>query len=143
MFNFFEERFGSNGFTGEHLWLGHLGQFFIVLSFCASLLSFISYFAAEFSQVQANEKSWRRIARVSFLTHGSAVMGIFVLLFIMILNHWFEYHYAWRHSSTTLPIKYIVSSFWEGQEGSFLLWQFWLVVQGTVGIFVLKKYKIR
>ena len=143
MLKFFSERFGSNGFAGEHLWLGHLGHLFIVYSFAASILAFISYFAAEFSENEQGEKSWRRLARIAFLSHGSAVIGIFVLLFIMILNHRFEYHYAWRHSSTELPVKYIISSFWEGQEGSFLLWQFWLVVQGAVGILALKKYENR
>ena len=141
MLQFFSERFGANGFQGEKLWLGHLGQFFIVLSFCAALLSFISYFTAEFSKDPEKESSWRRLARAAFITHGASVIGIFVLLFVMILNHMFEYHYAWRHSSTELPLKYIISSFWEGQEGSFLLWQFWLVVQGCVGIWVLKKYE--
>ena len=138
---FFTERFGANGFKGEKLWLGHLGQFLIVLSFCASLLSFISYFTAEFSKDPGKEKSWRKLARAAFITHGASVLGIFVLLFIMIVNHMFEYHYAWRHSSTELPVKYIISSFWEGQEGSFLLWQFWLVVQGCIGILVLKKFE--
>ena len=53
-----------------------------------------------------------------------------------------EYHYACTSTITTeLPLKYIISSFWEGQEGSFLLWQFWLVVLGTVGIFTLKNYE--
>ena len=141
MLQFFSERFGANGFLGEKLWLGHLGQFFIVLSFCAALLSFISYFTAEFTEDPLKEKSWRKLARAAFITHGISVVSIFVLLFIMILNHMFEYHYAWRHSSTELPLKYIISSFWEGQEGSFLLWQFWLVVQGCVGIFVLKKFE--
>lgn len=139
--NFFAERFGANGFIGEKLWLGHTGQFFLVLSFAASLLAFLAYFAAEFSKDGDKEKSWRKLARIAFITHGTAVLGIFVLLFVMILNHMFEYHYAWRHSSTTLPMKYIISSFWEGQEGSFLLWQFWLVVQGFVGIKVLKAYE--
>ncbi|HWB62897.1 MAG TPA: cytochrome c biogenesis protein CcsA, partial [Chitinophagales bacterium] len=143
MVQFFSERFGAGGFTGEWLWLGNLGQFFIVFSFCASLLAFISYSAAEFGLGTEKEGSWKKIARISFVAHGSAVVGIFVLLFIMILKHRFEYHYAWRHSSTELPIKYIISSFWEGQEGSFLLWQFWLVMQGLVGIWVLKNYENR
>lgn len=141
MLQFFSERFGANGFEGEKLWLGNLGHFFVVFSFCASILAFVSYFAAEFSKDNEKEKSWKRLARIAFISHGSAVLGIFVLLFIMILKHMFEYHYAWRHSSTELPLKYIISSFWEGQEGSFLLWQFWLVVQGFVGIKVLKNYE--
>jgi cytochrome c-type biogenesis protein CcmF len=141
MLDFFATRFGANGFLGERLWLGHLGQFFLVLSFVASLLAFLAYFAAEFSTDPTKERSWRKIARAAFIAHGSAIFGIFILLFVMILNHWFEYHYAWRHSSTELPMNYIISSFWEGQEGSFLLWQFWLVVQGLVGIKVLKAYE--
>ncbi|HLP21902.1 MAG TPA: cytochrome c biogenesis protein CcsA, partial [Chitinophagales bacterium] len=106
-----------------------------------SLLAFLAYFAAEFSTDENKEKSWRKIARSAFFAHGFSVIGIFVLLFVMILNHWFEYHYAWRHSSTELPMKYIISSFWEGQEGSFLLWQFWLVILGFVGIKTMKGYE--
>ncbi len=141
MLEFFSSRFGAEGFLNEKLWLGHLGHFFIVFSFAASLLAFVAYFTAEFSFDDAKKKSWNRLARISFVCHGAAVFGVFVLLFIMILNHMFEYHYAWRHSSTELPLKYIISSFWEGQEGSFLLWQFWLVVLGISGIFTLKNYE--
>ncbi len=139
LLNIFSERFGSGGFLNENLWLGNLGHFFIVASFCGALLAFISYFAAEFSP--ANESSWRKLARASYIIHGACIIGIFVLLFVMILKHRFEYHYAWRHSSIELPLKYIISSFWEGQEGSFLLWQFWLVVLGVAGIFTLKNYE--
>src|SRR5690606_26633953 len=93
-------------------------------------------FAAE-----THQKSWIKVGRISFLTHGLSIFGIFTLLFVMILNHMFEYHYAWRHSSMALPMQYIISSFWEGQEGSFLLWQFWLVILGLVGIKTLKHYE--
>jgi cytochrome c-type biogenesis protein CcmF len=141
MMEYFSQRFGSGEFIGEHLWLGNLGTLLIVLSFCASLLSFLAYFAAEFSVDAHKEKSWRTLARAGFITHGVSVLLVFVLLFLMILNHWFEYHYAWRHSSTQLPMKYIISSFWEGQEGSFLLWQFWLVIMGFAGIKLLKSFE--
>lgn len=142
MFQFLAERFGANGFLGEHLWLGHLGHFLILLSFFASAVAFVAYFAAEFNRNEPDsESSWRRIARWSVITQSISILGIFVLLFLMILNHWFEYHYAWRHSSKSLPIYYIISSFWEGQEGSFLLWQFWLAVLSLVGIRSLKSYE--
>ncbi|MCW5909283.1 MAG: cytochrome c biogenesis protein CcsA [Chitinophagales bacterium] len=141
LLNFFAERFGSGIFENEKLWLGHTGHFFIVFSFFSALLAFLSYFAAEFSTNENDKKSWNRIGRISFIAHGSAILGVFILLFVMILNHMFEYHYAWRHSSTTLPLKYIISSFWEGQEGSFLLWMFWISVLGVVGIFRFKSYE--
>ncbi|MBS1612749.1 MAG: cytochrome c biogenesis protein CcsA [Bacteroidetes bacterium] len=141
LLNFFAERFGAGAFVGEKLWLGHTGHFLIVFSFAAALLAFLAYFAAEFSTQQQNKKQWTNIGRWSFGAHSTAVLGVFVLLFIMILNHMFEYHYAWRHSSTELPMKYIISSFWEGQEGSFLLWMFWIATLGMVGIFTLKNYE--
>lgn len=47
----------------------------------------------------------------------------------------FEYQYVWAHVSEDLPFKYIFSAFWEGQEGSFLLWMFWHIVLGMVLMF--------
>ncbi|MFN8298592.1 MAG: cytochrome c biogenesis protein CcsA [Chitinophagales bacterium] len=141
LLNIFTERFGANGFVGEHLWIGHVGHLFIVLCMAASLLAFMAYFAAEFSAEDTKKKQWQKIARTAFVTQSSAIFGVFVLLFIMIISHRFEYHYAWRHSSLDLPMKYIISSFWEGQEGSFLLWMFWIAVLGLVGIFTLKNYE--
>ena len=139
--SFFEDRFGAHGFIGEHLWLGQLGYFLLTLSFGAALLSFVAYCFAEFTKPHADKTSWRNIGRGAYIVHGTAVLGVFVLLFLMILNHWFEYHYAWRHSSKELPMKYIISSFWEGQEGSFLLWQFWLVILGWVGIRTFREWE--
>jgi cytochrome c-type biogenesis protein CcmF len=138
---FFEDRFGAHGFIGEHLWLGHVGYFLLVLSFCGALLACVAYWFAEFKKADAEKRSWRNLGRGAFTVHGFAILGIFVLLFIMILNHWFEYHYAWHHSSRELPLKYIISSFWEGQEGSFLLWQFWLVILGWVGMRILRDWE--
>ncbi|ADY51422.1 cytochrome c assembly protein [Pseudopedobacter saltans DSM 12145] len=124
-------------FVGEHLLPGKLGQFFIILSFGTSLLSLISYFFA----TTKNDASWGKIGRISFLINGVAIVGIGACLFYIIYNHYFEYHYAWAHSSTTLPVYYIISSFWEGQEGSFWLWAFWQVVLGFVLIFKAKSWE--
>ncbi|MFN8310656.1 MAG: cytochrome c biogenesis protein CcsA [Chitinophagales bacterium] len=139
--NFLESRFGANGFEGEHLWLGHLGHFFIVVSFAAAFLAFLSFAFSEFNKSDSSKVSWLRLGRMAFTVHGISVIGVFILLFVMIFNHWFEYHYAWRHSSKELPVYYIISSFWEGQEGSFLLWQFWLVVLGWIGIRTLRQWE--
>lgn len=141
LLNILSERFGANGFLNEHLWLGHLGHLFVVIILASSLLAALAYLGAEFNRNNPEEASWRNIARGAFFTQSAAILSVFILLFVMILNHWFEYHYAWRHSSTDLPLKYIISSFWEGQEGSFLLWMFWLAALGCVGIFVLKDYE--
>lgn len=141
MFEYLAGRFGAGEYVGESLWIGNLGHFLIVLSFAMAGLSAFAYFVAEFSKNTTKQASWNKLAKASFIVHGVSVFSIFGLMFYMILNHHFEYHYAWRHSSYDLPLKYIVSSFWEGQEGSFLLWQFWHVVLGFVLIYVGKKWE--
>ena len=118
-------------YIGEHLLPGKIGQLFVVLSFIFSLLALFSY---TFSTLGYEERkvSYKRLGRLSFGLHALAVLGIIVTLFYIIYSHYFEYHYAWSHSSKALPTHYIISCFWEGQEGSFLLWTFWHALLGLV-----------
>lgn len=112
-------------FLNEHLVPGKIGQLFVVLSFVASLLSMASYFQSSTISLEQEKKSWLRLGQKAFLLHSISVFGIFSILFYLIFNHYYEYHYVWQHSSNTLPFKYLLSCFWEGQEGSFLLWTIW------------------
>ncbi|KAB2805451.1 cytochrome c biogenesis protein CcsA [Phaeocystidibacter luteus] len=125
-------------YIGEHLFAGNLGRFFVILSFTAALLSAFSYI--KFWD-HADRPEWKKLARASFITHGLSVFGIVATLFYMMLNHYYEYHYVWSHTSNDLPFKYMFSSFWEGQEGSFLLWMFWHAVLGFFLMFSAKKWE--
>lgn len=125
-------------YVGENLLPGKIGQFFVVLSFGAALFSFISYF---FATKSPEEKGWKTMGRIGFMINALSVVTIGTLLFYMIYNHMFEYYYVWSHSDTSLPTHYIISSFWEGQEGSFWLWMFWQVVIGTVLLFRAKSWE--
>lgn len=111
-------------YVGEHLWAGKLGNAFIVLSFIAALTATVFYY------LSTKDKSYYKAARASFLTHSFSVFGIAGTLFFMLFNHYFEYQYVWQHSNSSMDMKYILSCFWEGQEGSFLLWTFWNVILG-------------
>ncbi|WP_306429147.1 hypothetical protein [Sphingobacterium sp. E70] len=62
----------------------------------------------------------------------------FILYYLQPL---FEYNYAFAHSSRDLPTYYIISSFWEGQEGSFWLWMFWQTVLGAILLFKAKSWE--
>ncbi|OCX53692.1 cytochrome C biogenesis protein [Mucilaginibacter sp. PPCGB 2223] len=127
-------------FKGEHLLPGQLGQFFIVLAFGSALLSTIAYY---FATVNKNplDKSWNKLGRIGFRINTASVVGIGCCLFYIIYNHFFEYHYAWAHSSRNLPVYYIISSYWEGQEGSFWLWAFWQGILGNVLIWKAKSWE--
>ncbi len=117
-------------YVGEHLLIGKVGNVFVILSFVFALLASVSYFFA--SKENDEAASWKRIARNAFRIHGLSVIGIVATLFIMLMNHYFEYEYVWHHSNREMPMRYILSCFWEGQEGSFLLWTFWHVILGLI-----------
>ncbi len=112
-------------FLNEHLLPGKIGELFTLISFAASFVAAVSYFLSTQSRIEGDQLSWKKLARASFFTHAFSVFGIFITLFYIIFNHYFQYHYAWSHSSKELPFKYLLSCFWEGQEGSFLLWTTW------------------
>jgi len=126
-------------YIGEHLLPGKVGNAFIILSFTAALLSCVAYFFA--SNNESLENNWKKIARSGFLVHSFSVFGIIATLFYMIINNYFEYQYVWQHSSKALPVRYMLSCFWEGQEGSFLLWSFWHVILGLILIRYSKSWE--
>ncbi len=119
-------------YIGEHLLPGKLGHFFTVLSFVISLLATVAYFFATQNRDNDSYEGWRNIGRTSFIIHAISVWSIIGIIFYIMINQYFEYQYAWAHVSEDLPMRYIFSAFWEGQEGSFLLWMFWHVFLGLV-----------
>lgn len=132
-------------FIGENLVPGIIGHILIITSFTAALFSCFAFFrSAATERLLSNEsRTWLKIARTSFVIHFVAVIGIFGVLYYIITHHLFEYHYAWAHSDKSLPMKYLLSCFWEGQEGSFLLWTFWHCVLGCVVMGTAKSLESR
>jgi cytochrome c-type biogenesis protein CcmF len=116
-------------FEGEKLIYGNLGHLAVVLAFGTSIIATIAYF---FAAQKPDHTGWGKIANSAFHVHTFSVLSIVGILFFIIHQHLFEYHYAWQHSSRELPVQYMISCFWEGQEGSFLLWIFWQMVIGNI-----------
>ena len=131
----------STQFIGEHLLPGQIGYFLSILSFVASLVATFSFAKAFYSKEMVVEASWKKLARTAFVIEALTVVGSFVVLFYVIYNHLFEYKYAYTHSDKNLPFEYLLSCFWEGQEGSFLLWSFWHAVLGLILIKTAKAHE--
>ena len=123
-------------FNNEHLWIGNFGHFAVVLSFASALFSMLSYALA----VNQNNNDFLLWGKRFFYAHAVGVLAVFFALFYIIHQHYFEYQYAYQHSSTELPWYYMISCFWEGQEGSFLLWMFWHAVLGLILIHKAKDW---
>jgi cytochrome c-type biogenesis protein CcmF len=105
------------------------------------LVATIAFFIANKTVDLTNKNSWLRIARIAFLLETVSVIAIFCILYFIISNHYFEYKYVWQHSDKSLQLEYLLSCFWEGQEGSFLLWSFWHCVLGWILIWKSKEWE--
>lgn len=113
---------------------GGIGRAFASLAFVSALTATLAYWIS-LRATESERPGWVRMGKVAFLTHSASILGVVVTLFLMIYFHRYEYHYVWSHSSNELPVHFMISCFWEGQEGSFLLWLFWHVVLGLVVFF--------
>lgn len=130
-------------FEGEHLIWGELGHLVVIISFVAALMASLAFFLSTQKKSIEDQLSWERIAKIFFFIQAVSTVLIVVILFIIIKSHYFEYNYAWEHTSKQLPTKYLLAAFWEGQEGSFLLWMFWDVVIGCILFFTLTEWRSR
>ena len=110
--------------------IGNLGHLMTIVAFVSALVTAFAYFHY-FKANEIEKASWRRFSRISFYIHGVSSAMIAFSLFEIIYNHRFEYFYAYSHSSKALPVHYMISSFWEGQEGAFILWIVWNVLLGV------------
>ena len=114
-----------------HETIGQVGHALVIASFVSALLATFSYFkASQASEVSG--KDWIQTARTLFIIHLLLVIGVASSLCVIIYQHYFEYHYAFTHSSLQLPTMFMISCYWEGQEGSFLLWIFWQAILGVI-----------
>lgn len=124
-----------------HSLIGNIGHLSIIISFVSAIVASIGYFLATKAKQDLVKNSWINFSRIVFGIHFASVISIVTCLFLIIYNHYYEYYYAWSHSSNNLPTHFMISCFWEGQEGSFLLWMFWHGVLGLILIFTQKQWE--
>ncbi len=115
--------------------MNNLGQVTMWLALIAIGISSICYLVVCLNK---NNILARSAARLSFVGFATFVTIASVLLMHFILNHEFLYSYVARYSSRDLALQYLISSFWAGQEGSFLLW---VLLGSWLGILLMFKAK--
>ncbi|MGQ9525401.1 MAG: cytochrome c biogenesis protein CcsA [Armatimonadota bacterium] len=120
----------------------NLGSAVLWLAFASTVTSAGAYLLL--ALVQARATTGRRKAkhegdpgpaRAAFLVSLIMLASAAAQLLIVILRHDFAYSYVASYTSRDLPLLYLVSSFWAGQEGTFLLWA---VMVALIGVFVIQ-----
>lgn len=104
----------------------------MLVAFVACGLSGLAFFLAAQERPGAD---WKRVGRASWGAMLGAVGAASGILFYLLLTHQFQYAYVYQYSSKALPAHYLFSTFWAGQEGSFLLW---ILFTGVVGVALMR-----
>ena len=108
------------------------GKLMLLLGFLTFLSSTVLSLFNEKSDGKAYPVAAKRLFQFGFGISVSAVL----LLLSLILGHHFEYTFVYKYSSLDLPLYFLISTFWAGQAGTFLLWGFYTAL---FGIIILRK----
>lgn len=103
-----------------------IGTSSLWFALAASIVAVVLY------AVSFRKNAWILYARVAFL---ATIVGIIVAAGTFswaIVTHKFQYAAVAHYSSRQLPFFLLLSTFWAGQEGSFLLWALFAAIVGLV-----------
>ena len=112
-------------YIGEWTLLAWTGRFLVALAFASALAAVISFL-----------KGWNDWGKRSFQIHAVSTFAVIALVFVLFGFHRYEFQYIWKHLNNAMPMRFILSAFWGGQEGGFLLWMFW---HNVLGLILLRK----
>ncbi|MGK7393528.1 MAG: cytochrome c biogenesis protein CcsA [Candidatus Cyclobacteriaceae bacterium M3_2C_046] len=125
----------------EHTWLSHYGHLLLISAFIFSLMAALSYAMGIKKSNQAVQQSWRMTGKIFFLSTGVCTFAAIALLYFIMFNRYFEFHYVWKYTNQAMSPVYLLASFWSGQEGSLLLWSGWILLFSFIFIQKFKKWE--
>ncbi|HSE63041.1 MAG TPA: cytochrome c biogenesis protein CcsA, partial [Thermoanaerobaculia bacterium] len=116
--------------TGTYFWPG-VAAIWAALFF--GLAAMVTYF-----RVDRGRHDLLSVARSAYAAFATSVVAASVVLMMLLIQHRFDVAYVNSYSSTDLPFHFLISTFWAGQEGSFLLW---CLFGSLIGLFVWRSAK--
>ncbi len=114
------------------------GTILLWIAFALGLVSTFGY-----ARSLDEDSPLRAMARQSYVLMTAAVVLASSLLMYLLITHDYRLTYVYAYSDNSLSLRYLVSSFWGGQEGSFLLWVFAGVILGLPLYRLSKTYESR
>lgn len=111
-----------------------LGKILVYIALALATGSAVSYFTA------FKKDKFLKAGEYLYFAVNAVLVFISVYLWANIFAHNFQYTYIWEYSSKELPVHLLFTSFFSGQEGSFLLWALFLALFGLAVQPYAKKY---
>ena len=112
-------------YLGEWIWAAYVGRLLVALAFASALLAMVSFGRGNIA-----------LGRKAFVAHSLSTLGVIALIFVLFFGHRYEFQYIWKHLNNEMPMRFVLSAFWGGQEGGFLLWMFW---HNVLALFILRR----
>ena len=118
------------------------------LGFLAAIISMILYFLNTRAKQKNTKKkkdyynsAYLKQARFSYYSMVTLIIMAVIYLYYLILTHNFQVKYVYQYSSRDLSLGLLISTFWAGQQGSFLLWAFFTAIMGLLVIKYAKSFE--
>ncbi|WP_372638212.1 heme lyase CcmF/NrfE family subunit [Fodinibius sp.] len=102
------------------------GELLVNAAFLFAILAAIGYFL----YARNDEDRYFKVSNWLFGLQGFFLLVASGLLVYIILTHQFNFYYVYNYTSSDLQLKYLISAFWGGQEGSFMLWVLFSILIG-------------
>ncbi|WKZ70235.1 MAG: cytochrome c-type biogenesis CcmF C-terminal domain-containing protein [Melioribacteraceae bacterium] len=106
-----------------------IGNIVLTIGLLASLFTLTMYYFT----LRGFENT-KNFARIGFHTTAIMVIAASALLLHAVLTHQYQYNYVYNYSGSGLPTGLLMSTFYAGQEGSFMLW---VLLTSIVGLILL------
>ena len=103
------------------------GSILTILALLTALYSVVKYYQAS----KGNDKALVH-ARYAYHITTAFVIAASIFFLLIIVNHQYQYKYVFNYSNASLSTGLLISTFYAGQEGSFLLWLLLAVIIGAI-----------
>jgi len=107
-----------------------IGNILLTFALLAAVFSIIMYYLT-----YKGYNNTLKLARAGYHATAISVLGASAYLMSAILNHQYEFKYIYDYSNSDLSLGMLMSTFYAGQEGSFMLW---LLLTALSGIALLE-----
>jgi len=115
---------------------GQPGAMTIIMALAMTILS-----GGAFTLAALGRKHLFELGKRAYFVQVFLALAATVYLYILLFNHDYSIAYIYSYSSNDLPFHFLLSSFWAGQEGTYLLWFVLSSVFGLLLMYRAGKYK--
>lgn len=109
----------------------NIGAIIIVMAAAAMVIGAVAFYLAA-----RGREGVFPLARAGYGYFTVLISLAGMLLFYYFVVGDYSYRYVYEYSSRSLPLFYLISAFWAGQQGTYLLW---LMLLAYLGYYLLKR----